>query len=86
MKIEKTGKFIAQKRKEKNLTQRQLADNLYITDRAVSKWERGKGMPDVMLMEKLCKILDITIPELLNGEEIESKKIDEKELDRKSVV
>ena len=80
MKIEKIGKFIAKKRKEKKLTQLELANKLYITDRAVSKWERGKGMPDVMLMEKLCKILDITIPELLNGEEIESKKIDEKEL------
>lgn len=66
----KIGKFIARRRKGEGLTQAQLAEKLGITDRAVSKWETGKTMPDVSLMLELCDILGITVNELLNGEEI----------------
>lgn len=65
------GKFIAKCRKEKKLTQMQLAEKLNITDRAVSKWETGKSMPDSSIMLELCEILGITVNELLSGEEIE---------------
>ena len=64
------GKFIAKCRKEKKLTQVQLAEKLNITDRAVSKWETGKSMPDSSIMLELCEILGITVNELLSGEEI----------------
>ena len=63
------GKFIAKCRKEKKLTQAQLAEKLNITDRAVSKWETGKSMPDSSIMLELCEILGITVNELLSGEE-----------------
>lgn len=66
----KTGRFIAQIRKEKNMTQKQLAEELLISDRTVSKWETGKGMPDVSLMMPLCWVLGITVNELLSGERI----------------
>ncbi len=66
----KIGKFIAQRRKNANLTQAQLAERLNITDRAVSKWERGKTMPDASIMLELCSILGISVNELLCGEEI----------------
>ena len=65
------GKFIAGCRKEKGLTQAQLAEKLNITDRAVSKWETGKCMPDSSIMLELCHILDVTVNELLSGERIE---------------
>ena len=65
----KIGKFIAEKRKEQNLTQLELAEKLCVTDRAVSKWETGKCMPDSSLMLDLCKILKISVNDLLNGEE-----------------
>jgi len=64
----KIGEFIASQRKKKNLTQAALADKLGITDRAVSKWERGKGLPDVSLMLDLCNVFGITVNELLCGE------------------
>ena len=66
----KIGSFIAQCRKEKKLTQMQLAEKLGITDRAVSKWETGKSMPDSSIMLELCEILGITVNELLSGEVI----------------
>lgn len=66
----KIGKFIAQMRKEKSLTQRELADILCISDKTVSKWENGKGMPEVSLMMPLCEALDITANELLSGERL----------------
>lgn len=62
------GEFIAKCRKEKKLTQAQLAERLNITDRAVSKWETGKSMPDSSIMLELCEILGITVNELLSGE------------------
>ena len=64
----KIGKFIAECRKQKQLTQLQLADKLGITDKAISKWERGIAMPDTSIMLELCDILCISVNELLNGE------------------
>ncbi|MBQ8001465.1 MAG: helix-turn-helix domain-containing protein [Ruminococcus sp.] len=69
----KIGRFIAKCRKEKGLTQMQLAEALNITDRAVSKWENGKAMPDSSIMLELCSILGITVNDLLNGEVTEMK-------------
>jgi len=66
----KIGEFISSQRKNCNLTQAALAEKLGITDRAVSKWERGKGLPDVSIMLDLCEILGITVNELLCGEKI----------------
>ena len=66
----KIGKFIAECRKKQNLTQSQLAEKLGITDRAVSKWENGRAMPDSSLMLDLCSILKISVNELLSGEEV----------------
>ena len=73
----KIGKFIAECRKNKNLTQMQLAEKLNITDRAISKWENGKSMPDSGVMLDLCKELGITVNELLSGEMIEMKNYNE---------
>ncbi len=66
----KIGRFIAERRKKVNLTQSQLAEKLNITDKAISKWERGKAMPDVSIMLELCGILEISVNELLCGERI----------------
>ena len=80
MDLIKIGKFISTKRKEKNLTQEELAEKLLITDRAVSKWERGLSLPDADKMLELCNILDINVNELLIGEDNmkdEKKKTDE---------
>ena len=74
----KIGKFIAECRKKNNLTQMQLAEKLNITDRAISKWENGKGMPDSSIMLDLCAELKISVNELLSGEMIEMKEYDKK--------
>ena len=66
----KIGKFIADCRKQVNLTQMQLAEKLGITDKAISKWERGISMPDTSIMLELCGILGISVNELLSGEKI----------------
>ena len=73
----KIGKFIAECRKKQNLTQAQLAEKLDITDRAISKWETGKAMPDSDIMLDLCDILGIKVNELLCGEMIETEHKDE---------
>lgn len=94
----KTGKFIANMRREKQLTQLQLADKLFIIDKAVSKCECGNGMPDVSLMLPLCEILEISVNELLCGERLDEKNyqvkaeenmmnfIKEKEESRKKII
>ena len=64
----KIGKFVAAKRKEVGLTQVQLAEKLNVTDRAVSKWETGRSLPDASIMLDLCGILNITVNDLLSGE------------------
>ena len=67
---EKVGRFIAALRKEKNLTQEQLAEKLGISNKTVSRWEQGKGFPDVSLLQELCELLDISVSELLSGEKM----------------
>ena len=74
----KIGKFIAECRKKNNLTQMQLAEKLNITDRAISKWENGKAMPDSSIMLELCDELKISVNELLIGEIIDMKEYDKK--------
>lgn len=78
MKQIEVGAFITQCRKEKKLTQAQLAEKLNITDRAVSKWETGKSMPDSSIMLELCEILGITVNELLMGEREKRELYEEK--------
>lgn len=72
------GKFIAESRKSKGLTQRQLADVLSISDKTVSKWECGKGLPEVSLMLPLCAALEITVNDLLSGEKVSSMEYQKK--------
>lgn len=74
----KIGKFIQEKRKEKHITQQELAETLNITDRAISKWENGICMPDVGTIPELCKILDITINDLFSGEVVNMKNTEKK--------
>lgn len=78
MNQEKIGLFISKMRKEKGLTQAALAEKLGITDRAISKWENGRGMPEISLMIPLCEELDISLNELLSGERIEKELIEKK--------
>jgi len=75
---EKIGKFIAELRKEKGLTQAQLAEHFDISNKAVSKWENGKSLPDASIMIDLCNLLDITVNELLSGERISMEDYKEK--------
>lgn len=74
----KIGKFIAEMRKENNLTQRQLAEELNISDKTVSKWECGKGLPEVSFMLPLCERLKITVNELLSGEKLSAENYQQK--------
>ena len=66
----KIGKFISAMRKEQNFTQRELAEKLNISDKTVSKWETGKGLPDLTLIQPLAQALDVSVIELMNGEQI----------------
>ena len=83
----KTGTLIKELRKEKNMTQKDLADFLHITDKAVSKWERGLCAPDISLLEPLSKALDISITELISGERVPQNETSEKvEENAKNVI
>ena len=75
MNQEKIGKFISLSRKNKRLTQEQLAEKLGVSINAVSKWERGLNLPDVSLMEKLCEVLDFTLNELFAGEKLTNEEM-----------
>lgn len=77
MNAQKCGKFITELRKEKNLTQKDLANELNVSDKAISRWETGKGFPDVDSLQSLSKFFGITINELLAGEKVETKTIEE---------
>jgi transcriptional regulator with XRE-family HTH domain len=68
----KIGLFISGLRKDKNMTQKELADKLYVSDKAVSKWERGLAMPDIALIEKLSDCLAVNVSEILKGEKIDN--------------
>lgn len=67
------GKYIARKRKEKNLTQAQLAERLNVSNKTISKWENGNCMPDYSVIEVLCRELGITISELMDGEDAKKR-------------
>ncbi|MBO6127887.1 MAG: helix-turn-helix domain-containing protein [Pseudobutyrivibrio sp.] len=97
----KTGSFISEMRKDKGLTQKQLADQVGVSDKAVSRWETGKGLPDTSIMPELCNALNININELLSGERLDVeaysgkaeeimvslvKDVQENKNDRKAVV
>lgn len=73
MELNKTGKFIALIRKEKGLTQRELAEKLNLSEKTISKWERGVGFPDISLILPLCKCLEIDANELMTGERLQDK-------------
>ena len=75
MNQQQIGKFISHKRKEKNLTQEQLAEKLGVSNKTVSKWETGKCMPDYSIVQPLCKELEITVAELMDGEVGEEKSV-----------
>lgn len=70
-----TGKFIALKRKQKNLTQEQLAEKLGVSNKTISKWETGKCMPDYSIVKSLCEELEVTVAELLDGGKAEDKSV-----------
>ncbi len=70
---EKTGCYIAEKRRQLGMTQKELAEKIGRSDKAVSKWERGKSMPDPAVMEELCSLLNISINEFLSGEDIRNE-------------
>ena len=72
MNNEKTGMLIAQIRKEKGLTQKQLADRIGVSNATISKWETAKGFPDISLIEPLAEVLDISVSEIIAGERLES--------------
>ena len=78
MNQEKIGKLIAECRKDKKLTQAQLAEKLNMSDKSISKWETGKGMPDSSIMLELCNYLGINVNELLSGEHLEDEEYKEK--------
>ena len=75
---EKTGNYIAEKRKQLGMTQKQLAEQVGLTDKAVSKWERGKSVPDSAMIADLCRILHISVNEFLSGEDIQKESYPDK--------
>lgn len=70
MDFDKIGKFIAVERKAKRLTQAKLAEKLFVSEKTISKWEKGKSVPDTSVLPKMCEIFQVSINELLNGERI----------------
>lgn len=70
-----TGRFISRKRKSKNLTQEQLAEILGVSNKTISKWETGKCMPDYAIVKNLCETLEITVAELMDGEDADKKSV-----------
>ena len=76
MNQEKIGKFISKCRKEKRLTQSKLGEKLGVSSKAVSKWETGRSMPDISIMQKLCNILDISLNDLFAGEKIKEQDLE----------
>ena len=78
MNQEKIGKFIAECRKEKNMTQQDLAEKLGVSDRTVGNWENGRNMPDLSLFKPLCKELEISLNDLMSGEKVDKSDYQEK--------
>ena len=95
MDYNKIGKFIEEERKNKKLTQAKLAEKIFVSEKTISKWENGKGIPDTTSLVKLCEVLEISLNELLNGERgvLENKENNEqlllnmaKELDKRNRI
>ena len=78
MNQEKIGKFIAECRRKKNMTQQELAEKLGVSDRTIGNWENGRNMPDLSLFKPLCDELDITLNDLMSGEVVSKKEYQEK--------
>ena len=76
---EKTGKFILALRKEKGFTQKELAVRLAVSDKTISKWETGAGMPDISMLIPLANVFDITVTELLKGERLQTGELVDKQ-------
>ena len=76
------GKFIRKSRKEKGLTQKQLAEQLHVSDKTVSKWENGAGFPDIKLLEPLAACLEVSLMELMQSEREEETKIDREDAEQ----
>ena len=70
---EKIGQFIALLRKEQGMTQKELAQKLDVSDKTISKWETGRGLPEISIMQSLCKILNVSINELLSGDRLDTE-------------
>ena len=89
MDYNKIGSFIAEERKNKKLTQAKLAEKLFISEKTVSKWENGGGIPDTALLPKLCEIFEVSVNEILNGERLSTEnyliKAEEKMLELQKV-
>ena len=71
MNAEKTGRLISELRKEKGLTQQQMAEQLYVSDKAVSRWETGRGFPEITVLENIAQLLSVSVAEIIKGERIE---------------
>jgi transcriptional regulator with XRE-family HTH domain len=78
MDLNKTGQFISAMRKQKDMTQKELADRIGVTDKAVSRWETGKGFPDVSILKTLSEVLEVSITEIVNGETVPPEEVAEK--------
>ena len=78
---EKFGEFIAKLRKERGMTQKELAEKLFVSDKAVSKWERGQSLPDITMLNPLAEALEVTAAELINCGRIENEKVDASQVD-----
>ena len=77
MNQENIGKFIAECRKEKNMTQQELAEKIGVTDRAISNWENGRRLPDLSLISLVASELDVSVAELLNGRKLNKEELEE---------
>ena len=86
MNQEKIGKFIAKCRKDRNITQEQLAEKLGVTNKSVSRWENGVNMPDYSILKELCNILDIDVNEFLSGEKIEKNEIQKHSIENLDLI
>jgi len=86
MNQEKIGKFIAKCRKDKNITQEQLAEKLGVSNKSVSRWENGKNMPDYSILKELCNTLDIDVNEFLSGEKIEKNEIQKHSIENLDLI
>ena len=86
MNQEKIGKFIYELRKEKGMTQSELAEKMGVTDKSVSRWENGKTLPDISLLLQLSNVLDITLPELLKGRKLSKEELNKQKENIENII